>query len=44
MDFRLLRRLVGGVDTGKVANFPRPRFFIEPFWVELFTDGERRID
>ncbi len=44
MDFRLLRCLVGGVDTGKVANFPRPRLFIEPLGVTLFTDGEGRID
>jgi len=44
MNFRLLRCLVGGVDTGKIANFPRPRLFIEPLGVTLFTDGEWRID
>ncbi len=44
MDLRLLRCLVGGVDTGKIRDLPSPRLLVEPLGVALFTDGERRID
>ncbi len=44
MDFRLFRRLVGGVDTGKIANFPCPRLLVEPLGVALFTHAKGCID
>lgn len=44
MNLGRVRRFVNGVDTGKVTQLARARFFIQSFRIALFTDSQRRID
>src|SRR5690606_37674352 len=44
LDFRVERRLVGGVNAGEAGDFPTPRLGVEARHIAGLTDLKRRID
>jgi len=43
-DLSISRRLVRVINTGKVFNLTGARFFVQPFWIALFSTFQRTIN
>ncbi len=41
---RMLRLLIRCADPRKIFNLPRPRLFIQPFWIARFGNFKRDVD